>query len=270
MVVWQIRSGGLNINRTVILRWLARSFLIFWQSLRVGLVILVLVVLYYLVPLLVKSFSVEEKSRGPVPTTVCGRLSGITFEVPRDYVFFWAEYEGASSWEPDFISNKKGCDANFVTLPLTMSWPEMKPRSTADIFRVENGSKGISVSISPEQRLDADMRPFLKWLLSDTPAQRLESEVFVESLKLHFVEGVERGSSDSLSAYYWEEQAGLVSKVFECRWSPVRNEYYLCEVYFPLPGVNALVDIRFPPENMKDWSLMTEAVQGFILSNIKR
>ncbi|EEQ04700.1 hypothetical protein yberc0001_39010, partial [Yersinia bercovieri ATCC 43970] len=42
------------------------------------------------------------------PGFVCGKFNGHVMEVPQSYIIYWAEYEGASAWDPDFINNKKG------------------------------------------------------------------------------------------------------------------------------------------------------------------
>ncbi|ETT02092.1 hypothetical protein [Providencia alcalifaciens] len=61
------------------------------------------------------------------PGFVCGRFNDTVIEVPSNYVYSFEEYEGYSYFDPRFLENKKGCDANFRVLPLIMSWPEMKP-----------------------------------------------------------------------------------------------------------------------------------------------
>ncbi|MGG7478899.1 hypothetical protein ACQ7CH_15795, partial [Providencia sp. R3] len=50
------------------------------------------------------------------PDFVCGQFNGTVIEVPDKYAFPFAEYEGYSYFDPRFIENKEGCDANFREL----------------------------------------------------------------------------------------------------------------------------------------------------------
>ncbi|EEQ16926.1 hypothetical protein yinte0001_11070, partial [Yersinia intermedia ATCC 29909] len=34
------------------------------------------------------------------PGFVCGKFNGHVMEVPDSYIIYWAEYEGASAWDP--------------------------------------------------------------------------------------------------------------------------------------------------------------------------
>ncbi|EPQ5229423.1 hypothetical protein LN149_002529 [Providencia stuartii] len=59
------------------------------------------------------------------PGFVCGQFNGTVIEVPEKYAFSFAEYEGYSYFDPRFIENKEGCDANFRELTLITHWPYM-------------------------------------------------------------------------------------------------------------------------------------------------
>ncbi|WP_272665376.1 hypothetical protein [Providencia sp. PROV174] len=72
--------------------------------------------------LLLISINVCAENR---PGFVCGQFNKNIIEVPSEYVFPFAEYEGYSYFDPRFIENKEGCDANFRELTLITHWPYM-------------------------------------------------------------------------------------------------------------------------------------------------
>ncbi|MEX6150446.1 hypothetical protein AB6G45_17200 [Providencia hangzhouensis] len=78
------------------------------------------------------------------PGFVCGQFNRNIIEVPSKYVFPFAEYEGYSYFDPRFVENKKGCEANFRILPMRMSWPDLKPFS-----EVSHDVRMIEVYVEP-------------------------------------------------------------------------------------------------------------------------
>ncbi|HEN3580992.1 TPA: hypothetical protein U5D98_004297, partial [Yersinia enterocolitica] len=90
------------------------------------------------------------------PGFVCGKFNGHVMEVPDSYIIYWAEYEGASAWDPNFIYNKKGCDANFVVLPMITSWPDMKPGDQELWYKQGLRFEGLEITVRPFRRSDTD------------------------------------------------------------------------------------------------------------------
>lgn len=108
--------------------------------------LLLLSVVWLLVAIVITPTWAPKKLKTPNPM-VCGKISGVVYELPRKYVIYWPEYEGKSSWEPGFTNNKKGCGANLVSLYMAMSWPEMQPVSYGEATSFS--FDGISVAIEP-------------------------------------------------------------------------------------------------------------------------
>jgi hypothetical protein len=121
---------------------------------------------------------------------VCGKLNGHVIEVSRDYFAFWPEYEGKSSWEKGFIHNKKGCDANLVSVPMVMTWPGMLPANHTTYFVQALEFEGLSLKLVPLGRPSEDMRYLLESYLEGTPRERKENVVFDEGVDLLYVDGM--------------------------------------------------------------------------------
>lgn len=200
----------------------------------------------------------------------CGKLNGHVIEVSREYIAFWPEYEGKSSWEKGFIHNKKGCDANLVSLSMVMTWPGMMPANHTTYFVQALEFEGLDITLEPLRRSDKNLRYLLDFFLRETPSQWKEYVRFDEGLDLLYVDGNDRVFTDNLNRYYWLESNGEVSIVFECLWLARENRLYTCKGTYVLQEVDTLVDFSFTPEKMKKWKEVVSAIRKFVLSKIKK
>lgn len=200
---------------------------------------------------------------------VCGKLNGHVIEVSREYFAFWPEYEGKSSWEKGFTNNKKGCGANLVSVPMVMTWPGMIPANHATYFVQALEFEGLSVSLGPFRRSGIDFRSTLDFFLSATPPQWIDRVRFDEEVGLYYVDGNDRVFDGRVNKYFWLETNGEIPVVFECLWLTMENRLYTCEGTYVLKELGVLVDVRFTPEKMKDWSTIISAVEKFVVEKIK-
>lgn len=119
------------------------------------------------------------------PGFVCGQFNGNIMEVSNKYVFPFAEYEGYSSFDPRFIENKKGCDANFRFLPMRMSWPEMKP-----VSGISDDDKMIEVNVEPFNGNPKNYLRDKKYVYEEMGSFKRKRDLFYdEDLELYFNEG---------------------------------------------------------------------------------
>lgn len=139
------------------------------------------------------------------PGFVCGQFNKNIIEVPSEYVFPFAEYEGYSYFDPRFVENKKGCEANFRILPMRMSWPEMKPIDSNENIKI------IRVSIEP---LDGDVNGYLeykRYLYLDRGEEKIKGEVlYDEKINLYFSDVELKRMKKNIdpeyykNRYYWD------------------------------------------------------------------
>lgn len=85
-----------------------------WQLLRIGAAGLLLIfyvpALFYLLSghyIAKEDAERYKKHQAQNPDVVCGMISGTVLAAPRKYIMFWPECEANSSWEKDFVFNKK-------------------------------------------------------------------------------------------------------------------------------------------------------------------
>ncbi|WP_275076561.1 hypothetical protein [Providencia rettgeri] len=136
--------------------------------------------IFLIFPLLLFSCVVNANNR---PGFVCGKFNNTIVEVPSDYVYTFAEYEGYSYFDPRFIKNKKGCEADFRVLPLRMSWPEMKPTDS------NKNTKIIRVSIEPLEGEPKDYLEYERYIHLDRGEEKIKGDVLYDKkLDLYFTE----------------------------------------------------------------------------------
>jgi len=198
------------------------------------------------------------------------KLNGHVIEVQREYIAFWAEYEGKSSWEKGFTDNKKGCGANLVSLPMVMTWPGMKPAKHATYFIEALEFEGLSVTLRLRRIPGTNLRALLDFYLSSTPLEWKERARFDETLGLFYVDGNHRVFAGDKSKYYWLENDSEISVVIECLWLAREDRLYTCEASHILKEVESSAIIRFTPEKMKDWSAIIGLVEKFVVDKIKK
>lgn len=217
------------------------------------------------------------------PGFVCGKFNGHVMEVPEEYIIYWAEYEGKSSWTPGFTKNKKGCDANFVSLPMITSWPEMKPGNQSQWYEKKQGFDGLTISVEPLRRPDMDITYKRDFYLKSRKDKKIDSVKYFDDLGLFFVKVTKKlirpepqnkndpyWFDEDVNGYYWQEIEGRVPVVFDCIWLPLNKKYYTCEARFVMPEIGALVEVIFTPEKLPQWKMIVSHTQQFLLSNIKR
>ncbi|HEI6852443.1 TPA: hypothetical protein SJ558_003485 [Yersinia enterocolitica] len=216
------------------------------------------------------------------PGFVCGKFNGHVMEVPDSYIIYWAEYEGASAWDPNFIYNKKGCNANFVVLPMITSWPDMKPGDQNRWYEQGLEYEGLRISVRPFRRSDTDAAFMRDAYLRKDKNKVFDPVVYIENLGLFFVKAtrkidrfppVEKNDpyrfDEDVNGYYWAEVNGQVPVVFDCQWLPLKKRYYICEALFVMPEIGSLVRVIFTIEKLPQWKQIVSNTQQFLLSHIK-
>ena len=219
------------------------------------------------------------------PGFVCGKFNGHVMEVPKEYIIYWAEYEGKSSWTPGFTKNKKGCDANFTSLPMIASWPDMQPGDKSKWYKQGLRFEGLAISVEPYRRSDTDVAfmrdAYLR--LRKYENKTFDPVVYIDKLGLFFVKATrklfraepqDRNSpywfDKTINGYYWSEVEGKVPVVFDCQWLPLEKRYYICEARFVMPGIGSRVEVIFTVEKLPQWRAIVSSTQQFLLSHIKR
>ncbi|MFA3761723.1 hypothetical protein [Yersinia sp. 2466 StPb PI] len=217
------------------------------------------------------------------PGFVCGKFNVHVMEVPKEYIIYWAEYEGKSSWTPGFTKNKKGCDANFTSLPMIASWPDMQPGDKSKWYKQGLEYEGLAISVEPFKRSDTDITYKRDFFLRKQNDRTFDSVVYIDKLGLFFVKATrklfraepqDRNSpywfDEDVNGYYWAEVNGQVPVVFDCQWLPLEKRYYICEARFVMPEIGSLVEVIFTVEKLPQWRAIVSSTQQFLLSHIKR
>ncbi|WP_272538808.1 hypothetical protein [Providencia sp. PROV197] len=176
--------------------------------------------IYLIFPLILFSCVINANNR---PGFVCGKFNNTIVEVPSDYVYTFAEYEGYSYFDPRFIENKKGCEANFRILPMRMSWTDLKPSN-----EVSNDVKIIEVYVEPLKGDPEKYLSYRKHVYLDMGYLKRKGELYYdEELELYFNEvSIEfkhiNGNKVDVNiikyGYYWDEDNGEVNVLMECSW----------------------------------------------------
>ena len=217
------------------------------------------------------------------PGFVCGKFNGHVMEVPKEYIIYWAEYEGKSSWTPGFTKNKKGCDANFTSLPMIASWPDMQPGDKSKWYKQGLEYEGLAITVRPFRRSDIDITYKRDFFLRKQNDRTFDPVIYIDKLGLFFVKATrklfraepqDRNSpywfDKTINGYYWAEVNGQVPVVFDCQWLPLEKRYYICEARFVMPEIGSLVEVIFTVEKLPQWRAIVSSTQQFLLSHIKR
>ena len=217
------------------------------------------------------------------PGFVCGKFNGHVMEVPDSYIIYWAEYEGKSSWTPGFTKNKKGCDANFTSLPMIASWPDMKPGDESKWYKQGLRYEGLRMRVEPFKRTDTDITFKRDFFLRKQNDRTFDPVIYIDKLGLFFVKSTrklfraepqDRNSpywfDEDVNGYYWSEVEEKVPVVFDCQWLPLEKRYYICEAIFVMPEIGSLVRVFFTVEKLPQWQAIISNTQQFLLSHIKR
>ncbi|CNI81202.1 Uncharacterised protein [Yersinia pekkanenii] len=204
-------------------------------------------------------------------------------EVPKKYIIYWAEYEGKSSWTPGFTKNKKGCDANFTSLPMIASWPDMQPGDKSKWYKQGLRYEGLRMRVEPFKRTDTDITFKRDFFLRKQNDRTFDPVIYIDKLGLFFVKATrklfraepqDRNSpywfDKTINGYYWSEVEGKVQVVFDCQWLPLEKRYYICEAIFVMAEIGSLVRVSFTVEKLPQWRAIVNSTQQFLLSHIKR
>ena len=206
------------------------------------------------------------------PDVVCGMISGTVLEIPRKYLMLWPEYEGKSSWEKDFIFNKKGCDASLRALDLTVSWPGFQIVKSEDFFARRDEISILDITVVPLVKREGFMERRLKFfaLVSQNGAAlSTEDKNYEVELNLFSVERRDHAFTDLTNRYYWSEVNGELAVVFECHRARINNKLKDCKGYFLIDEFEAFVKVGFSFEELKYWREIVYRTKNFILSKVK-
>ncbi len=216
------------------------------------------------------------------PGFVCGKFNGHVMEVPNSYIIYWAEYEGKSSFEPGFSKNKKGCDANFTSLPMITGWPDMQPGNKLQWYEKGEEFGGLRISVEPMRRPDTDITYMRDFYLEKRKNKIFDPVIYLDELGLFFVKKTEKLNrfppvekndpyrfDEDIDGYYWSEVNGRVPVVFNCLWLPLSKRYYICDTTFVMPEIGARVEVTFTVEKLPQWKAIVSRTQQFLLSHIK-
>lgn len=227
--------------------------------------------IYLIFPLILFSCVINANNR---PGFVCGKFNNTIVEVPSDYVYTFAEYEGYSYFDPRFIENKKGCEANFRILPMRMSWPDLKPFS-----EVSHDVKMIEVYVEP---LNSDPEKYLsyrKHVYLDMGYLKRKGELYYdEELDLYFTEvtvkirrsiGHKEDMYFNKKGYYWKEINNEVIFLIECEWLAIDEKYHKCFQYFLIPEIGTKVKFYFDAKELSNSNIMREKIRFFLLDHVK-
>lgn len=227
--------------------------------------------IYLIFPLILFSCVINANNR---PGFVCGQFNSNVIEVPDKYVFPFAEYEGYSYFDPRFIENKKGCEANFRILPMRMSWPDLKPFS-----EVSHDVKMIEVYVEP---LNSDPEKYFshkKNIYLNMGRLKRKGELYYdEELELYFNEvSIEfkhiNGNKVDVNiikyGYYWDEDNGEVNVLMECSWRQLDDSYRRCKLLSLMPEFGLKYSVSFEFSNLVNWEAIQDKVRLFLSERIK-
>ena len=210
----------------------------------------------------------EAAKRAAAPKTLCGKIAGVVYEFPKAYEHLWAEYEGKSSWEVGFVDNKKGCDANFVSVPLAITWPEMAAASYSEASKFS--FNGLLVQIVPNRHGANYLNNELTYLLSKTPREALVNAKYNYRLNLNFIRGGSTWFSEGEQGVFWREDNGVLRYVGSCEWLEQRQAYSRCLLYFLTSERGGVVSVEFLWGRIKDWESIAVSVKEYIKNHIKK
>lgn len=242
-------------------------FNVVWGALRICSALIVVVLGFCLAAVVVMSKPWEPVKKVVVDPLVCGRMSGVVYELHRGYVIYWPEYEGKSSWEVGFTKNKKGCDANLVSLFLAMSWPELKPVSFSDATSFS--FSGVTVGVEPWGAGESGLRAVLRSYLRATPESIVAQAVYENKIGMSYVEGIHRAFPDRKQDFFWLEEDGRMKYIVYCVKAYKADQSY-CDLRYLLPGADVLVSIQFLRGRLSDWREVVSKVDGFLSSAVKK
>ncbi|WP_430261676.1 hypothetical protein [Providencia sp. Me31A] len=213
------------------------------------------------------------------PGFVCGKFNGNVIEVPANYVFPFAEYEGYSYFDPRFIKNKKGCEANFRELTLTTTWPYMKIVDLKNKFHFEIDEKTIRIILRPIIDKDYSLTQKMNNYLNSSYLGKRGQVFYDDEHELQYVEYFDdynvteklysREEPKKKRAFFWFESENEVITILECLWLPLENKYLSCNMSFSILEVGILAEVKFSFDKYNQWRNIMSEVKGFVFKFIK-
>ncbi|WP_367394273.1 hypothetical protein [Pseudomonas sp. X4] len=243
-------------------------YVLVWSSLRVCAAVLLLVPVLAVIDMVWQGEPWNRRERITADPIVCGKLSGVVYEFPRSYFPFWPEYEGKSSFDSGFVNNKKGCDANLVSVFLSMTWPGLTPADDSLIFRQGLEHEGLLVSYSPVVGRQGDLRNTLDSLMRSSSSGLVDLAKFDEGVGLYKVKGRHRVFEKDEQLFYWEGELDSLGSVGYCSWRPRKPHYYYCEMIYVFEG-DVLVKVIMRPDKLMYWSQIKFSLERFLLNSKK-
>ncbi|EPL9570375.1 hypothetical protein MMK73_002457 [Providencia rettgeri] len=225
---------------------------------------------FLIFPLLLFSCAINANNR---PGFVCGKFNGNVVEVPREYVDFIAEYEGYSYFDPRFIENKTGCDANFTVLPLRMTWPEMKP---VDRMKLDQNEDKISIAVKPMTNDTATMNKFRDNLINSDYLGIRSDVYYDDELDLYFVEYLKKDATkykgkayQDKTRVYWAENKNEVMSIIKCHWLTLKGGYHRCDINGRIPEIDAYFQTDIKWNQISQWERILFKSKKFVINHLK-
>ena len=226
--------------------------------------------------LLLISINVYAENR---PGFVCGKFNGTVIEVPVKYAFPFAEYEGYSYFDPRFIENKKGCEANFRELTLTTYWPYMTSVDSKKKFHLEIDEKTIRIILKPIREKDYSLTQKMSNYLNASYLGKRSQIFYDDDSELQYVEYFDDYNvSEKLYSgkktqkkrtFFWFENENEVIAILECLWLPLENKYLSCNMSFLILEMRILAEVRFSFDKHKKWRDIMKETKIFVIDFIK-
>lgn len=237
-----------------------------WQLLRLSSGLIVGFVVFGLFLSASDSRPWSARSGSKPASMVCGKISGVVYRFPRRYIIYWPEYEGASSWEPEFVNNTKGCDANIRSLWMAMAWPAMQPVpfEVATAFSFD----GVSVAIEPWPYGEPGLRKLLGNYLRKTPPEVVGQAEYDNGSGLFFIKGVDSAFPDQPEGFFWLEKNGRMQYAGYCNWVVRLDNYSRCYLKLLISRDKAMVTVEFLWEKLAESKDIALSVENFLVSGI--
>ncbi|MBQ0268411.1 MULTISPECIES: hypothetical protein [Providencia] len=213
------------------------------------------------------------------PGFVCGQFNGTVIEVPEKYAFSFAEYEGYSYFDPRFIENKEGCDANFRELTLITHWPYMTSVDFKKNLHFGMEEKTIKIILRPIGKKDYSLTQKMSNYLNASYLGKRSHILYDDDSDLQYVEYFDDYNvserlysgkkTQKKRSFFWFEKENEVIAILECLWLPLENKYSSCNMSFSILEKGILAEIKFGFDKHNQWRDIMNEVKVFVFGFIK-
>lgn len=238
------------------------------KTFMIVLIIITLIIWHVLIPLSNYLVSIDLLLEKNPPKMVCGRLSDRVIELSDEYLYFWPEYEGKSSWEPGFIDNEKGCDANLVSLNAEILWPSMEPSYTLELGPASTPGY-VSIGLKTRQGFESGLAWRLNYLLDRGQVPEHRRNDFDESLGLYYVKHVAIPGTENSHDVYWARGPKGVPTLIECS-RLVGIGIYSCSHSWFFGERQPFITLNYAPELLPSWPQLEADIEEFINVHTKK